>query len=140
MAIDKTLISINNGNLNSVADAAGDQLNYKVTVSNLGVLTLTNVSVVDPSTGLDIKGLTLVPGESKVVETSYVITQADLDNNGGGNGYLANTSVADSNETMPVTDLEPVVPDPKKLRRTAWILGLVAVGVYAAFMLSAVLP
>ena len=108
LSIDKTLISITNGNLNSVADAAGDRLNYSVTVSNLGVLTLTNVSVVDPSTGLDIKGLTLAPGESKVVETSYVITQADLDNNGGGNGYLENTSVADSNETMPVTDTETV--------------------------------
>jgi hypothetical protein len=27
-----------------------------------------------------------------------------------------------SAETMPVHDLEPVAPDPKKLRRTAWIL------------------
>ena len=26
------------------------------------------------------------------------------------------------------------------LRRTAWVIGLVAVGVYVAFMLSAVLP
>ncbi|WP_265468697.1 hypothetical protein [Arenimonas daejeonensis] len=26
------------------------------------------------------------------------------------------------------------------IRRTAWVIGLVAVGVYVAFMLSAVLP
>ena len=110
LSIDKTLISITNGNLNSVADAAGDRLNYSVTVSNLGVLTLTNVSVVDPSTGLDIKGLTLVPGESKVVETSYVITQADLDNNGGGggggDGYIDNTATADSDQTLALSDTE----------------------------------
>jgi uncharacterized repeat protein (TIGR01451 family) len=106
LAIDKTLISINNGNLNSVADAAGDQLNYKVTVSNLGVLTLTNVSVVDPSTGLDIKGLTLTPGESKVFETSYVVTQQDLNDNGGGDGYIDNTATADSDQTLSLSDTE----------------------------------
>ncbi len=52
LSLDKKLVSITNGNGNSVADAVGDQLNYTVTVTNLGVLTLTNVSVVDPDGGL----------------------------------------------------------------------------------------
>lgn len=37
----------------------------------------------------------------------------------------------------------PDLKDPSRrrgARRTAWILGLVAVGVYVAFLLSAVLP
>lgn len=31
-------------------------------------------------------------------------------------------------------------PDRRAARRTAWVAGLVAIGVYVAFMLSAVLP
>lgn len=34
------------------------------------------------------------------------------------------------------------IPETRRrgIRRTAWVIGLVAVGVYVAFMLSAVLP
>jgi uncharacterized repeat protein (TIGR01451 family) len=106
LSIDKKLVSITEGNLNGVADAAGDQLNYTVTISNLGVLTLTNVSVVDASSGLNINGLTLAPGQSQVFETSYVLTQADLDNNGGGDGYIDNTATAASDQTLALSDTE----------------------------------
>ncbi|PUE43923.1 DUF11 domain-containing protein [Limnohabitans sp. Hippo3] len=106
LSIDKRLVDITGGNNNTVADAVGDTLNYTVTVSNLGVLTLTNVSVVDPNSGLNITGVTLAPGESQVYTTSYVLTQADLDNNGQGDGYIDNIATADSDQTVPVSDNE----------------------------------
>ena len=106
LSIDKDLINITNGNGNNLADAVGDQLNYSVTVTNLGVLTLTNVTVEDKSSGLNISGLTMAPGESRVFETSYVLTQDDLDKNGEGNGYIVNTATADSDQTLPLSDTE----------------------------------
>ncbi len=52
--------------------------------------------------------MTLAPGTGNTYTTSYTLQQSDLDNNGGGNGYLENTSVADSNQTVAVTDTETV--------------------------------
>ena len=106
LAIDKKLISITNGNANDVADAVGDVLNYTVTVSNLGTVTLTNVTVVDPSSGLNVSGVTLNPGQSETYQTSYALTQTDLDNNGYGDGYIDNTATADSDQTAAVSDTE----------------------------------
>ena len=106
LSINKRLISITEGNGNTLVDATGDHLNYTVTVTNLGVITLTNVSVVDPSTGLNISGLTLAPGESQVFETTYVLTQQDLDDNGQGDGYIDNIATADSDQTVPLSDNE----------------------------------
>ena len=39
-------------------------------------------------------------------------------------------------------DASPQITESRRrgIRRTAWVIGLVAVGVYVAFMLSAVLP
>lgn len=39
------------------------------------------------------------------------------------------------NASHPITEARR-----RGIRRTAWVIGLVAVGVYVAFMLSAVLP
>lgn len=110
LSIDKKLVDITGGNGNSVADAVGDQLNYTVTVTNLGVLTLTHVSVTDPNSGLNIHDVTLAPGESQVYTTTYVLTQADLDNNGevGGpsDGYIDNLATAVSDQTLAISDNE----------------------------------
>ena len=37
---------------------------------------------------------------------------------------------------------KPTIPDTRRrgVRRTAWAVGLVAVGIYAAFLLSVMLP
>src|SRR5262249_31656918 len=78
LAIDKTFVNVTGGNGNGQADAAGDVLNYKVTVTNAGHVTLTGVTVVDPLTGQNISGLTLTPGASQIFNTSYTLTQADL--------------------------------------------------------------
>ncbi len=108
IAVDKAIATITGGNGNTSADAAGDVLNYTVTVSNAGNVSLTDVVVVDALTGLNVTGVTLAPGESQTYLTSYVLTQQDLDSNGGGDGYVENTATADSAQTGPVSDVEPI--------------------------------
>ena len=75
--------------------------NYTVTVTNTGNVTLTGVTVVDPLTGQNISGVTLAPGANQTFNTSYTLTQADLDGagNAGGDHDIDNTATASSNET-----------------------------------------
>ena len=106
LALNKSLVAITGGNGNAVADAAGDVLEYTATVINEGNITLTNVSVVDPSTGLNVTGVTLAPGESGVFSATYTLSQADIDSNGDGDGYHDNMVMADSDQTDPLSDTE----------------------------------
>jgi uncharacterized repeat protein (TIGR01451 family) len=106
LSLNKSLSSITGGNGNSVADAAGDLLNYTVMVANIGSTDLTHVSVTDPSTGMDIHDVTLAPGQSAVYATTYTLTQEDLDSNGGGDGFIDNVAIASSDQTLPETDGE----------------------------------
>jgi uncharacterized repeat protein (TIGR01451 family) len=70
-------------------DGAGDVITYTLTVTNTGNVTLTNVMVTDPLTGLDQNVGTLNPGASKTVNTDYVVTQGDVDK-----GSVLNTALA----------------------------------------------
>jgi uncharacterized repeat protein (TIGR01451 family) len=108
MAFDKRIVSINGGNGNSLADAAGDVLNYVFTVKNEGSVTLTNLTVVDDLNGMSESLASLAPGATVVYNSSYVLTQADLDSNAGGDGVLTNTAIADTNETPSFVDAEGV--------------------------------
>ena len=84
MSYDATFTGVTGGNGNALADAAGDILNFRYTVTNLGNVTLTGVEVTDPLTGLAVSGVTLAPGETGVYDDTYTLTRADLDSNGGG--------------------------------------------------------
>lgn len=114
ISIDKVFLNVTGGNSNGVADADGDVLNYRVVVTNTGNITLTDVTVTDPLTGQEITGVTLAPGESQEFETSYTLTQGDLDGKGGGDGDMDNTATADSAQTDSVQDSAevPLVYDP----------------------------
>ena len=101
LSVEKLFLNVSEGNGNELADADGDVLNYRVVVTNSGNVTLTDVSVTDPLTGQNLSGITLAPGESQEFLTSYTLTQADLDNQGGGDGDIDNTVTADSTETGP---------------------------------------
>src|SRR4029079_945548 len=109
IAIDKVFLNVTGGDGDAAADAVGDVLNYTGTGTNTGTVTLTGVTVVDPLTGQNISGVTLAPGASQTFNTSYTLTQADLDNHGGGDNDIDNTATTDSNETGPVSD-EATVP------------------------------
>ena len=104
LTIDKVFLNVTDGNGNGLADAAGDQLNYRVVVTNSGNVTLTDVTVTDPLTQQAITGLTLAPGESQEFESSYTLKQSDLDDQGGGDGDVDNTATVDSTQTDSVSD------------------------------------
>src|SRR5205807_922082 len=92
------------------ADSAGDVINYTITVKNTGNISLTGTSVSDkveayagtsvsgPASGDGNSNGVLDVGETWVYKTSYTLTQADLDNKGGGDGKLDNTATATTNE------------------------------------------
>jgi len=115
IAIDKTITAIDDGseatgNANNLLDTAGDVVEYAVKVTNTGNVTLTNVMVTDPLTGLDETIPSLAPDESMTFDTQYAITQEDLNTNGN----IENTATANPDQVGPVTDSEsePLITDP----------------------------
>ncbi|MCV2891048.1 DUF11 domain-containing protein, partial [Ruegeria sp. XHP0148] len=115
LTIDKIVTDVGGEGPDASADEAGDVITYKLVVTNTGNQTLTNVTVVDPLTSTNHVVASLAPDEVITLEgLTYAITQADIDNNGGGDGDIDNTATADSDQTDPVDDSEevPVVQDP----------------------------
>ena len=106
--LDKTVVAPNDR-----ADA-GDEINYTITATNAGNVTLTNVTVVDPLLGTlsctPTQPATLLPGASVVCTGSYTLLQSDINA-----GERANTATADSNQTPPTEtpNVVPVPQDPK---------------------------
>ena len=80
----------------------GETITYKITATNDGNLTLTNVKVVDELTGDEWEIASLAPGASEEFDTSYTVTEADI-----LAGSVVNTATAEG--TSPDPD-EPDVP------------------------------
>ncbi len=96
------------GTLDEGDDGAnpGDEIEYTFLVTNTGNVTLTNVTVTDPLTGLsaiDCPSTTLAPDAFMTCTATYFITQADIDV-----GQVENTATADSNQSEPDEDTETV--------------------------------
>ncbi|OOG68709.1 hypothetical protein B0E43_22090, partial [Algoriphagus sp. A40] len=92
----------------ALVDGAGDVITYTLTVTNTGNVTLTNVMVKDPLTGLDQNVGTLNPGASTAVNTDYVVTQADVDK-----GFVLNTALVEGDspdEEDPTDETEEETP------------------------------
>jgi uncharacterized repeat protein (TIGR01451 family) len=113
LAIDKVVTGVDTAG-NGVLDQAGDIINYNLVVTNNGNVTLTNVIVTDPLTGVNTNLGSLAPGASQAIPAIYVITQADIDSNATLEpdnviaGKIDNTATADSDQTTPVSDSEQV--------------------------------
>lgn len=117
------------------ADAAGDVINYTIDVSNAGNMTLTGVTVTDPS----VSNLTFVSGDTNangkldLTETwhytaSHTVTQADIDNGGVVNAALAYSNTASVVTSQGASDSDsasvPIVQDPEVvLDKTATVPG-----------------
>ena len=89
------------------ANVPGEVITYAITVRNMGNVSLTGVSVTDPSVsdltrGADIVGNNdgvLNAGEIWSYTAHHTVTQADIDS--GGDPEIVNTATADSNQTGP---------------------------------------
>ena len=96
-------------NSNGVTDA-GDKIKYVFTVSNMGNVTLSPISVADPSVAnIVCVATSIAPGEATTCSgNDYVITQADMDA-----GHVNNAAVASGTPpTGPVVtdNSDPVTP------------------------------
>ena len=127
----KTAISITGGTgLNGLdgADSDGDIVNYTITVTNTGNITLTGYSISDPNAAnlLLVSGDTDLDGDLDVGEiwnytADHTVTQAELDSKGTNNsGALDTDGDTDNRVTVTTTEagskfadaVTPLVYDP----------------------------
>ena len=93
LALDKT---------GSPSTAIGQTVNYTLTVTNVGDITLHNVRVIDEMLGIDETFAILAPGASQPIIGSYgPVVEDDAP-------AIENTATADSDETEPVADSHSV--------------------------------
>ena len=69
---------------------AGDVISYTIEVKNTGTVTLYQILVTDPLTGLSTTIASLAPGRSQLFNENYTITKIDLVNNTVSNTATAN--------------------------------------------------
>lgn len=75
--------------------AVGDTLDYTITVTNTGNVTLTGLAISDPLTSDEVCPVTsLAPGAQTICTASYTVTQNDIDL-----GKVDNIASVDTNET-----------------------------------------
>ena len=72
----------------------GQVITYTITVTNIGNTTLSNISVVDPLTGMDETISSLAPGQTVSFETNYIVTLEDLIS-----GTIINTVLVSSEDS-----------------------------------------
>ena len=90
---------------NGSSYALGETITYKITATNDGNLTLTNVKVVDELTGDEWEIASLAPGASEEYDTSYTVTEADI-----LAGSVVNTATAEGTSPDPDKPDVPVNP------------------------------
>ena len=87
----------------------GDVITYKITATNDGNLTLTDVVVTDDLTGDEWTIETLKPGESKEFTAEYTVTEEDI-----LAGTVVNTATAEGTSPDPDEPEVPVTPGEKE--------------------------
>ncbi|MCO5133448.1 MAG: hypothetical protein M9908_03670 [Phyllobacteriaceae bacterium] len=130
----------------TAGQSAGDTVDYTVTVQNTGNITVSGVAVADPLVTLAFDGNDagsdgiITPGETWTYTGSYVLTQADLDSNGGGDGNLDNTVTVSSAELADQTASHsiPLAPAPGiSIAKSADITGVSAPGDDVVYTITA---
>ncbi|MDO4182895.1 MAG: MBG domain-containing protein [Coriobacteriia bacterium] len=85
--------------------ALGDTVNYSITATNDGNLTLTNVVVTDELTGDEWTIESFAPGASQTFTTTYTVTEADV-----LAGHVVNVATATGTSPDPDNPNPPVTP------------------------------
>jgi gliding motility-associated-like protein/uncharacterized repeat protein (TIGR01451 family) len=90
VVIDRTLgLSVVKSASPEVYSMVGEPITYSIEVTNTGSVTVSNIVVEDPLTGLDETIETLLSGQSRAFTEIYLVTQEDLDA-----GSIRNTASA----------------------------------------------
>jgi gliding motility-associated-like protein/uncharacterized repeat protein (TIGR01451 family) len=84
----------------------GDVISYKIIVKNTGNVTLFQIEVTDPLTGLNSMIASLAPGSSEEFNEDYIVTKIDLETS-----TVTNTAFATgrTNENLIVSDSDTLV-------------------------------
>ncbi|MCH7415888.1 hypothetical protein MM213_20475, partial [Belliella sp. R4-6] len=115
LVVVKTATSVNGDAGATSFSEVGDVIAYSIEVSNDGNVTLTNIEVEDPLTGLSETIAELAPGDSETFTTSYTVTQADIDAGSVLNVASATGTDPDGEPTDPTTDEEEVILVPNEI-------------------------
>ncbi|TFV91845.1 DUF11 domain-containing protein, partial [Algoriphagus kandeliae] len=117
-AIQRPAISLEKSADPTIYDTVGEEITYTFTVTNTGNVTLSNVTVNDPLSGLSAivpaSVATLAPGAEAVFTATYAITQEDLDNGSVFNeatasGYFDEVEYTDTDtETIEANQLPSI--------------------------------
>lgn len=87
--------------------AEGDEINFRIFVTNTGNKTLTDILVSDPLTGLNKFISSLAPGESLTFNTTYTVTLNDVNNGSVKNKAIASYNINGKNcEEIAVTTVD----------------------------------
>src|SRR5690606_41087417 len=87
--------------------SAGQQITYTIEVENTGNVTMTNISVTDPLTGLTETITNLASGDSETFTDTYTISQDDMNAGSVENTATALGSAPD-NSTVSATATETI--------------------------------
>jgi uncharacterized repeat protein (TIGR01451 family) len=100
LTIEKVAGTLTDSNSDGVTGGVGDDITYSFTVENTGNVSLTNVTVTDPTATVSGGPITLAVGASdnSSFTASYEITQADIDAGGVTNTATATAEGPDGNE------------------------------------------
>ncbi|MCD7885230.1 MAG: DUF11 domain-containing protein, partial [Lachnospiraceae bacterium] len=108
-----------------VAYALGETITYRLTLTNLGNVTITNIVVEDVLTGNSGENAwtveSLAPGESVVFTTSYIVTEADILAGSVVNQATASGTVPSGDTDTPYDsdgEVTPVTPEDSEDGRT----------------------
>ncbi|WP_255312602.1 gliding motility-associated C-terminal domain-containing protein, partial [Flavobacterium flevense] len=126
LAVNKTATVTSNNTQTDVYSFVGDVINYTINVINTGNVTINNIIVKDPLTGLDTtnQSFSLLPGENKEFTQSLTVTLADLNNE-------SITNIATASGLTPNNN--PVEAEDTVIVERAGVLGCGTIEVHNAF-------
>ncbi len=109
LSLSKTVVATD-ADGDGLLNEPGEVVSFKLTLRNTGDVTLRDVTLSDPLTGLFETIDAIAPGESLEFLTAAMISIEDLNSNGGGDGDLDNQAIADAPQLS-----QPVVANAEAL-------------------------
>jgi gliding motility-associated-like protein/uncharacterized repeat protein (TIGR01451 family) len=83
--------------------AVGDEITFVIVVQNTGNVTVSNIAVTDPMTGMNETIVSLAPGISRSFTQTYVVSQPDLDAGTISNTVTASNNIVSASATATLT-------------------------------------
>ena len=113
--IDKTVIDVAGKGPTGTVTETGQVITYEIAVANDGNVGLKNVTVADtlienltgPVESINSDGI-LEVDEIWTYTGTYTVTQADINSNGNGDGFIENTAIVECDQTEPDSDTAKV--------------------------------